>query len=166
MLFRIIFVSLTTFLVKGDDNHLALENTACDLKARNASCVAGFCCVRDEFLYTETLCRPLGKAGDACSTKLTEFECPCEPGFRCASNIHGHVTSLFGKCYPIPGQTTDGSPTFVTSDIPDNDMTTADNNWNHIDTTVADSTKETTEGTTIYDKQTKPVQHDGDAIIG
>lgn len=87
----------------------------CDIDSDNNTCPDDYCCVRDDFLYTETYCKQYGRAGSACSTKPSEFECPCEPGLRCASNIHGHITSLFGKCYPLPDYTTDDSLDVVTS---------------------------------------------------
>ncbi|XP_060608463.1 uncharacterized protein LOC132760495 [Ruditapes philippinarum] len=167
MLLQSVCVLLTVVSANAGDNpHLAFENTACDLKARNESCVPGFCCVRDEFLYTETLCRALGKAGDACATKLTEFECPCEDGFRCASNIHGHVTSLFGKCYPIP-QPTDQTANSMTTQMPDSHVTTesptrvtkASKSHVTMDSTITHNLVTTVENV-------KHVQLDGDTVIG
>ena len=115
-----------------------MENTACDLKAGNTSCAAGFCCVRDEFLYTETLCRPFGKAGEPCSTKRTEFECPCADGLQCASNIHGHVTSLFGKCYHIPHSTDETTVSPAVQSL-DNQITTDATDMDNIETTVVEN---------------------------
>ena len=93
----------------------------CDIHSSNDTCPDGYCCVRDEFLYTETYCKPSSDAGGPCSTKPSEFECPCSHGNRCATNIHGHITSLFGKCFPLPQYTTDdfavtSNPTEMTSD--------------------------------------------------
>lgn len=98
----------------------------CDITARNHSCPDGHCCVRDEFMFKDTYCRPYGKVGDNCGTRLSEFECPCEDGYQCASNIQGHLTSLFGKCSPIPGYTTETISGGTDSDKTDTDLFTSD----------------------------------------
>ncbi|KAL4233401.1 hypothetical protein ACF0H5_008082 [Mactra antiquata] len=105
ILLQAVFVVILTAFY-GTESQDILQ-TPCDIKARNESCPDNYCCVRDEFLFTETYCRRYGTAGSNCGIKESSFECPCEDGYQCASNINGHITSLFGKCYPILGGSTD-----------------------------------------------------------
>ncbi|KAH3726735.1 integumentary mucin C.1-like [Dreissena polymorpha] len=84
------------------------------------TCSDGYCCVRDEFLSTRTYCRQFGQASAPCSTQPTDYECPCAPGYRCATDAEGHITSLFGRCYAIPENTTTAptTPSTTTSTTP------------------------------------------------
>ena len=75
------------------------------------TCPKGSCCARDEFLFTETQCKLLGKERDSCTTRLSEYECPCSPNLECKPNIIGTGRpSLFGTCQPIPGLKTTTAP--------------------------------------------------------
>ena len=86
---------------------LYLQDDAQSCTLQNDTCPAGYCCVRDDFLFTYTYCKPLGKQGSSCTTTVTDYECPCLPEFSCTSNIQGsaHV-SLFGKCQAANSNTT------------------------------------------------------------
>ncbi|XP_052808374.1 uncharacterized protein LOC128237143 [Mya arenaria] len=72
----------------------------CTVGSNERPCPADFCCVHDDFLFPDTICKRMGNTNSLCFTKLSDFECPCKPGLMCASNRAGQITSLFGRCYP------------------------------------------------------------------
>lgn len=164
-MYRIVFVTIVLTLITivcGVPVKDEIKQIACDIDAINESCPEDFCCVRDEFVYSETYCRQYGKANKPCGTRPSQFECPCEPGYRCATNIHGHVTSLFGKCFPIPGLTTDSTLGYVTSDLPEVDISTTEESLDYGGTKDGNSKQGTTEDVTKGHTQ----YSDGDIVVG
>ncbi|ESO93231.1 hypothetical protein LOTGIDRAFT_232682 [Lottia gigantea] len=65
-----------------------------------SQCPHGYCCVRDEFLPTYVYCKAIGTAGEHCTTRDTDSECPCDKGLYCKPNIiSGSFQSLYGVCH-------------------------------------------------------------------
>lgn len=88
----------------------------CDPRVDNRfqACPEGYCCVRDEFLPTWVYCKKTGEAHEACTTRVTETNCPCMAGLYCHPNIVSQTgtASLYGKCMV---QTTTAAPVTTTA---------------------------------------------------
>lgn len=72
----------------------------CDISNRDSTCPTGYCCVRDEVILEDILCKAHGRVNDICTTVVSESECPCLDGLYCKTVIvSSKFTSIYGRCH-------------------------------------------------------------------
>lgn len=88
----------------------------CDISNRDSTCPTEYCCVRDELILEDVLCKAYGRVNDICTTVVSESECPCLDGLYCKTVIaSSKFTSIYGSCH---NRTADMVPTStITSTI-------------------------------------------------
>jgi hypothetical protein len=85
----------------------------CDISNRDYTCPTGYCCVRDELILEDVLCKAYGRVNDICTTVVSESECPCLDGLFCKTVIvSSKFTSIYGSCH---NRTADMVPTSTIS---------------------------------------------------